>query len=1565
MTDLTKLIDLLPYYFKENDTYKDTQGKGILERFLEICGNYLEEQVVSNIESLLDNLDVDNCPEHFLSYFWEWFGCIPFAEGEFIDPDKWAQYYNGFDSKETYENKKHYWTFDDTKNPLPLTMDQKRRILKYAISLLKCRGSKTFFETMFRLYGVELIGEITDGVSELSDEIPTIVPTMDDELLLLDSANLDEQQDCMQCIPVYFNLKYTGDHKDEFVKAITNFINKYIPFNARPIIHIKDGEGQDISGGEKYYIRLTNLNTGESLLASTDSPHSGNWSWTSNHNFQLFFKVDVWSDNDPKGENSTWYYRRSADLPSKEYPSGSTKVIQEVTEDGNSITYNFYNAQSPSLSIAVELTTTSEVISGYSLNIEVWDTKNNTLLYLNPSQAFSMLNKEIRVYSKYYTDTSNTNTGKIADINVSPYLEPQLSQDGTYWILHPSKGQYRISIAQEPNVYKYINVLASIIRYKVVCLDLSGKEIEDYVIPIDQDKAVFWVQVKPEDNNIPNYANTLLKSSIQCISTREEYIVRELASGIYGIEFSTVFMGKYVFRSLLNVGDDLSDDTLYDSIVVTKSQSASISLWITPETKNLDLYGTENNEVARTVRYNVKIISSSGIDWKFSEDSSKNGQIQLRVYDIPGDTVLSPSRITWWGSDIDNPKTGLIRIDDLNAYFYVVVPYKNKSEESDPYTGFIQVSYILPSDIKASGSSNTCNLYVDYTNKEIPVLEDWVAIIPEDPSDKGWEVDWSIYYPQDSEGAKQTSAIYQKLNDDSVCKFHIETNGFNMEDRVYTIYDNKTNEQIGTGTIEDISEPILFKDPGKYVFSFEDDIKIEITVRDFIPNIKVNCNPTSALMESNYSQVSTNVSINITPDKSSYSHKVRVIKDNIDTGDILDLTNGPQLYTAISRGTYIFRSIDAEDEGLTGVELSNTDATFIVSDKNDIIGKIVCDPILSYIDEEHPIASTVVRLYDKNDNEIVDEAFQIKFPDNSTALSGTMFSTEEAGIYTFTAVNNPSISGTFTVEDRNFKPEFGSVYIDPNEIAVSKYPYENSLTIHFTAWDAQNEGDDMFSVRFTELTGDQLQVDYKTRGSSDYISIGYASPTGAKFNLFSDEGNQYHITIEGVTITYDTEIRILNKEKPEFRNGHDTCDVVLSEAYVTSIQLEDYNEVNSVYPGRSNTMYGNIILSDGSTLENNYWLMIQDQVNVYLDGVKLTRSNGSPQEGQWYGHGGPSSSMSLIVYLTKETHELYVTMDTDHGTITSNTITLTSRNNLSELVQIFMSTIADHDEWSSTGFLDRVTIDNDESKDFWLTGGYDGEDYNYEPNDEPYEYVGNSSGEDVILQCLDGDSSEVVNVGTTYTGVHKFKVIDNTKGNPVLNFRLTNYPEKTFNITLREYLKPVVKTEIEHINIQINLQNNLLSGTKYRVELSNLFFRLTHGGEVLIPYSAEDWVYPESMVLNSGEFTDIVIKGNFDDPDKYPVTPEITSWSNVKLNHISVGGFGKLTYTHLSGGDIPMGYIDIDGPRSEHLCTWNDLDLNKTQILTVPDQFDVNLEYTDWVQNTKTLNIRLTISVTN
>ena len=57
---------LFPAYYRENDTYKDGDGKGILERFIEVCSEYLDTQIMPDIDNFMDILDVDKTPDIFL-----------------------------------------------------------------------------------------------------------------------------------------------------------------------------------------------------------------------------------------------------------------------------------------------------------------------------------------------------------------------------------------------------------------------------------------------------------------------------------------------------------------------------------------------------------------------------------------------------------------------------------------------------------------------------------------------------------------------------------------------------------------------------------------------------------------------------------------------------------------------------------------------------------------------------------------------------------------------------------------------------------------------------------------------------------------------------------------------------------------------------------------------------------------------------------------------------------------------------------------------------------------------------------------------------------------------------------------------------------------------------------------------------------------------------------------------------------------------------------------------------------------------------------------------------------
>ena len=182
-------MDFLPYYYKEADTYK-VAGKGILERYLEIFGNYFEDYIVEDTKNILDILDIDHCPEIYLNYLWEFLGQMPFAYGCNIDAEKWAMYFNGFDSDERIAELSQLWIIpkDDNDN-FNLSTDQVRKFLKYSVSLFKIRGTQRFFEILFKMY--DLNCEIGMPPSERFDANANNYYGTDDDFAGLDSETAD------------------------------------------------------------------------------------------------------------------------------------------------------------------------------------------------------------------------------------------------------------------------------------------------------------------------------------------------------------------------------------------------------------------------------------------------------------------------------------------------------------------------------------------------------------------------------------------------------------------------------------------------------------------------------------------------------------------------------------------------------------------------------------------------------------------------------------------------------------------------------------------------------------------------------------------------------------------------------------------------------------------------------------------------------------------------------------------------------------------------------------------------------------------------------------------------------------------------------------------------------------------------------------------------------------------------------------------------------------------------------------------------------------------------------
>lgn len=237
--------NLFPAYYKDYDTYKDKNGKGILERFIEVCSNYLDTDIIPDIDNFMDILDVDVTPDIFLNYFWEYFDYIPYAYGVLV--------------KGTPFTKENVASWLNTPDGFPKA--DTRSILKYAVSLYKIRCTQDFYTILGRFYGVrfeleEILFEdvYSNGYSNKPSNNPginyrLIGAVFEDVVSTYSGENeyygdwkgLYPYGDCTSCTTIKANIyipkgMYDAiqDNIDNVKNAFVNLLNKYIPVNVKP-----------------------------------------------------------------------------------------------------------------------------------------------------------------------------------------------------------------------------------------------------------------------------------------------------------------------------------------------------------------------------------------------------------------------------------------------------------------------------------------------------------------------------------------------------------------------------------------------------------------------------------------------------------------------------------------------------------------------------------------------------------------------------------------------------------------------------------------------------------------------------------------------------------------------------------------------------------------------------------------------------------------------------------------------------------------------------------------------------------------------------------------------------------------------------------------------------------------------------------------------------------------------------------------------------------------------------------------------------------------------------------
>ena len=208
--NLRNLINQLPFYFKEADTYKNSNGEGLLERYLQIFGKYLEDDLKPSIDSMREYISVDVFSENdnsndyteivqslrgiFTSdYFCDFLGQMPYArllkepirdiEAKSLDLASGSTYKPIFKSFTKYDIGPIKLTLADISylfsiiDRTPGTVEGSLidttnvnssffALLVYSVPLYKIRGTEKFFRIYFEMLDLGIyVSSISDSTT--------------------------------------------------------------------------------------------------------------------------------------------------------------------------------------------------------------------------------------------------------------------------------------------------------------------------------------------------------------------------------------------------------------------------------------------------------------------------------------------------------------------------------------------------------------------------------------------------------------------------------------------------------------------------------------------------------------------------------------------------------------------------------------------------------------------------------------------------------------------------------------------------------------------------------------------------------------------------------------------------------------------------------------------------------------------------------------------------------------------------------------------------------------------------------------------------------------------------------------------------------------------------------------------------------------------------------------------------------------------------------------------------------------------------------------------------------
>ena len=180
------LFSRLPVYFKMNDSYKDGDDRGLLERYLSAFDPEILSETFPNIARYLDNIDVRTCKPKFLTHISDVLGNPPDI-------------------------------FDDT--------DKYRNLLAYIVSVYKIKGSIESYKLFFDILGFDM---------ELEEIPPLNYNSIYDNEGIYDSDEIESIYDkgiCQTCSYYDITLYYKDINNFFINQGMINNIREAIVFN--------------------------------------------------------------------------------------------------------------------------------------------------------------------------------------------------------------------------------------------------------------------------------------------------------------------------------------------------------------------------------------------------------------------------------------------------------------------------------------------------------------------------------------------------------------------------------------------------------------------------------------------------------------------------------------------------------------------------------------------------------------------------------------------------------------------------------------------------------------------------------------------------------------------------------------------------------------------------------------------------------------------------------------------------------------------------------------------------------------------------------------------------------------------------------------------------------------------------------------------------------------------------------------------------------------------------------------------------------------------------------------